>query len=77
MSLIQKNNLNWQRIVQRLLEYLRVLVVSQMLHIHTSLLPKHFTDVLGNFGKIYKGGSEEGFHGADCYYGTWNESDNV
>ena len=38
---------------------------------------KTFTDVLGNFGQIFKGGSEPGFHGADCYYGTWNESDNV
>ena len=36
-----------------------------------------FTDVFGNFGKIYKGGSEPGFHGADCYYGTWYATDNV
>ena len=36
-----------------------------------------FTDVLGDFGKIYKGGSEPGFHGADCYYGTWYASDNI
>ena len=36
-----------------------------------------FTDVLGDFGQIYKGGTEPGFHGADCYYGTWYESDNV
>ena len=36
-----------------------------------------FTSVLGNFGKIYEGGSEPGFHGADCYYGTWYAPDNV
>lgn len=36
-----------------------------------------FTDVLGDFGQIYQGGSESGFHGADCYYGTWYASDNV
>ena len=36
-----------------------------------------FTDVFGDFGKIYKGGTEPGFHGADCYYGTWYASDNV
>jgi len=36
-----------------------------------------FTGVLGNFGQIYEGGSEPGFHGADCYYGTWYASDNV
>jgi hypothetical protein len=36
-----------------------------------------FTDVLGDFGSIYEGGSEPGFHGADCYYGTWYASDNV
>jgi hypothetical protein len=36
-----------------------------------------FTDVLGNFGKVFDGGSEKGFHSADCYYGTWYASDNV
>ena len=36
-----------------------------------------FTDVLGEFGKVYEGGSRTGFHGADCYYGTWYASDNV
>lgn len=36
-----------------------------------------FTSVLGNFGQIFKGGSESGFHSADCYYGTWNASDHV
>lgn len=36
-----------------------------------------FTDVLGNFGQVFKGGSERGFHSADCYYGTWYASDNV
>ncbi len=36
-----------------------------------------FTDVLGDFGKMFKGGSESGFHSADCYYGTWYASDNV
>ncbi len=36
-----------------------------------------FTEVLGDFGKIYEGGSEPGFHGADCYYGTWYAFDNV
>jgi hypothetical protein len=36
-----------------------------------------FTEVLGDFGKIYKGGSNPGFHGADCYYGTWYAPDNV
>jgi hypothetical protein len=30
-----------------------------------------FTNVLGNFGKTFKGGSESGFHSANCYYGTW------
>ena len=50
--------------------------VTDVAHPHF-ITPETFTDVLGNFGKIYKGGSEPGFHGADCYYGTWNESDNV
>ena len=50
--------------------------VTDTAHPHF-ITPETFTDVLGNFGKIYKGGSEPGFHGADCYYGTWNESDNV
>ena len=36
-----------------------------------------FTDVLGNFGQIFKGGTEDGFFSCDCYYGTWYESDNV
>jgi len=36
-----------------------------------------FTEVLGEFGQIFKGGSEFGFHSADCYYGTWYASDNV
>jgi len=36
-----------------------------------------FTDVLGDFGKVFQGGSEKGFHSADCYYGTWYASDNV
>ena len=36
-----------------------------------------FTDVLGDFGQIYKGGTEPGFHGADCYYGNWYASDNI
>jgi hypothetical protein len=36
-----------------------------------------FTDVLGDFGKIYEGKSNSGFHSADCYYGTWYASDNV
>jgi len=27
--------------------------------------------VMGPFGEIYQGGSEPGFHGANCYYGTW------
>lgn len=36
-----------------------------------------FTDVLGEFGQVYEGGSRAGFHGADCYYGTWYASDNV
>jgi hypothetical protein len=30
-----------------------------------------FTSVLGNFGKTFQGGSEPGFHSANCYYGTW------
>ena len=50
--------------------------VTDTAHPHF-ITPETFTDVLGNFGEIYKGGSEPGFHGADCYYGTWNESDNV
>ena len=36
-----------------------------------------FTDVLGNFGQIFKGGTEQGFFSCDCYYGTWNATDNV
>lgn len=36
-----------------------------------------FTDVLGNFGQIFEGGSEQGFFSCDCYYGTWHETDNV
>jgi len=36
-----------------------------------------FTDVLGDFGKIFEGGTEEGFFSCDCYYGTWYASDNV
>ena len=36
-----------------------------------------FTDVLGDFGKIFKGGTEDGFFSCDCYYGTWYASDNV
>ena len=36
-----------------------------------------FTNVFGDFGKIFKGGTVEGFHSADCYYGTWYASDNV
>ena len=30
-----------------------------------------FTNVLGDFGEVYKGGSVPNFHAADCYYGTW------
>ena len=30
-----------------------------------------FTDVLGDFGKIFEGGTEDGFFSCDCYYGTW------
>ena len=36
-----------------------------------------FTDVLGEFGQIFKGGTEDGFFSCDCYYGTWYASDNV
>ena len=36
-----------------------------------------FTDVLGDFGQIFKGGTEEGFFSCDCYYGTWYASDNI
>jgi hypothetical protein len=36
-----------------------------------------FTDVLGDFGQIFDGGSEFGFHSADCYYGTWYAPDHV
>ena len=36
-----------------------------------------FTDVLGDFGKIFRGGTEDGFFSCDCYYGTWYASDNV
>lgn len=36
-----------------------------------------FTDVLGNFGQIFEGGTEQGFFSCDCYYGTWYETDNV
>jgi len=34
-----------------------------------------FTEVLGDFGQIFKGGTEEGFHSFDCYYGTWRRED--
>ena len=50
--------------------------VTDIAHPHY-ITPETFTEVLGDFGKIYKGGSEKGFHGADCYYGSWYESDNV
>lgn len=36
-----------------------------------------FTDVLGNFGQTFEGGTEQGFFSCDCYYGTWYETDNV
>ena len=36
-----------------------------------------FTDVLGDFGKIFEGGTEAGFFSCDCYYGTWYASDNI
>ena len=36
-----------------------------------------FTDVLGNFGQIFEGGTEQGFFSCDCYYGTWYATDNV
>ncbi len=36
-----------------------------------------FTDVLGNFGQIFEGGTEQGFFSCDCYYGAWYETDNV
>ena len=36
-----------------------------------------FTDVLGDFGQIFEGGTEKGFFSCDCYYGTWYASDNV
>ena len=36
-----------------------------------------FTDVLGDFGQIFEGGTEDGFFSCDCYYGTWYASDNV
>jgi hypothetical protein len=41
------------------------------------IINETFTEVLGNFGKTFRGGSEKGFHSADCYYGTWYASDNV
>jgi hypothetical protein len=45
---------------------------------HPHLITKEtFTEVLGDFGEIFKGGTEAGFHSADCYYGTWYASDNV
>jgi hypothetical protein len=45
---------------------------------HPHLITKEtFTEVLGNFGKVFQGGSEAGFHSADCYYGTWYATDNV
>jgi len=50
--------------------------VTDIAHPHY-ITEETFTDVLGDFGQIYKGGSEPGFHGADCYYGTWYASDNV
>ena len=36
-----------------------------------------FTDVLGDFGQIFEGGTVSGFFSCDCYYGTWYASDNV
>ena len=45
---------------------------------HPHLIAKEtFTEVLGDFGKVFQGGSEAGFHSADCYYGTWYATDNV
>ena len=45
---------------------------------HPHLITKEtFTEVLGDFGKVFQGGSEAGFHSADCYYGTWYATDNV
>ena len=41
------------------------------------IINETFTEVLGDFGKTFRGGSEQGFHIADCYYGTWYASDNV
>jgi len=34
-----------------------------------------FIEVLGDFGQIFKGGTHQGFHSFDCYYGTWRRED--
>lgn len=34
-----------------------------------------FIEVLGDFGQIFKGGTHQGFHSFDCYYGTWRRKD--
>ena len=50
---------------------------KEVRHGKADLTKETFTDVLGDFGQIFKGGTEDGFFSCDCYYGTWNESDNV
>jgi hypothetical protein len=45
-------------------------------HPHT-ITKDLITEVMGDFGKIYKGGSryKKNFHQSDCYYGTWVRDD--
>ena len=54
--------------VIRVFEGINTLIDTAHPHIITK---ETFTSILGDFGKIFKGGTEPGFHSADCYYGTW------
>ena len=47
-------------------------VGTDVAHPH-SIIKETFTDVLGDFGQIFKGGTEDGFFSCDCYYGTWTK----
>tara|TARA_Y100000310_G_scaffold183416_1_gene183554 strand:+ start:742 stop:1335 length:594 start_codon:yes stop_codon:yes gene_type:complete len=45
---------------------------------HPHIITKNlFTEVLGDGGHIFKGGTEPGFHAVDCYYGTWYANNNI
>ena len=45
---------------------------------HPHIITKDlFTEVLGDGGYTFKGGTESGFHAVDCYYGTWYADNNI